>query len=522
MPKDAAPGSKTEAFTGQEFLESIQDSREIYIYGERVKDVTKHPAFRNSARMVARWYDRFHERKDVIGVQADNGSGNVTHPFFLGSKTSEDLIKSRDAVADLQKVSYGWMGRSPDYKAAFLGTLGANSGFYGEYAGNAVNWYNKTQNRLDYWNHAIVNPPIDRDRAIEEVRDVFMHVEKETDAGLIVSGAKVVATGSALTHYNFIAHYGIPVKDKEFALIFTAPMDAEGVKLIARSSYEFNAAATGSPFDYPLSSRMDENDSILVFDKVLVPWENIFVYGDTDKINQFFPASGFVPRFTLHGLTRLSVKLDFIAGLFSMAVAATGSKDFRGVQTAVGEVLAWRNLFHSLSDAMVKSPVPWEGTEGFNLPNANAGLAYRVFAPMAYGRIKELIERHVASGLIYLPSSAADFESDAIRPYLDRFVRGSNGYAAIDRVKLLKLLWDAIGTEFGGRHELYERNYAGNYENIRIETLLHATANGDLANMQGFVSRCMGEYDLSGWTGPDLINPDDINLVGRGILQSFD
>ncbi|AVO37492.1 4-hydroxyphenylacetate 3-hydroxylase N-terminal domain-containing protein [Pukyongiella litopenaei] len=520
MPRDNVAGASTEVFTGSEFLESIQDSREIYIYGERVKNVTKHPAFRNSARMVARWYDAFHEKKNDIGVLADNGTDNITHPFFLGSRTSEDLIKSRDAVKELQKVSYGWMGRSPDYKAAFLGTLGANSGFYGEYAENALHWYRKTQNRLDYWNHAIVNPPIDRDRAIEDVRDVFMHVDKETDKGLIVSGAKVVATGSALTHYNFIAHYGIPVKDKEFALIFNAPMDADGVKLIARSSYEFNAAATGSPFDYPLSSRLDENDSILVFDKVLVPWENIFVYGDTDKINSFFPASGFVPRFTLHGLTRLSVKLDFIAGLFSMAVEATGSKDFRGVQTAVGEVLAWRNLFHGLSDAMVKSPVPWDGTDGYNLPNANVGLAYRVFAPMAYGRIKELIERHVASGLIYLPSSSADFESEAIRPYLDRFVRGSNGYAAIDRVKLLKLLWDAIGTEFGGRHELYERNYAGNYENIRIETLLNADASGDLANLQAFVGQCMGEYDLSGWTGNDLVNPDDINLIGRGMIQN--
>lgn len=521
MPNNNEAAHKTEAYTGKAFLESIQDSREIYIYGERVKDVTKHPAFRNSARMVARWYDRFHEKKDDIGTVADNGTNNITHPFFLGSRTSADLIKSRDAIAELQKISYGWMGRSPDYKAAFLGTLGANSGFYGEYADNAAAWYGKTQNRLDYWNHAIVNPPIDRDRAIEDVRDVFMHVEKETDKGLIVSGAKVVATGSALTHYNFIAHYGIPVKDKEFALIFTAPMDAEGVKLIARTSYEFNAAATGSPFDYPLSSRMDENDSILVFDKVLVPWENVFIYGDIEKINSFFPASGFVPRFTLHGLTRLSVKLDFIAGLFSMAVEATGSKDFRGVQTAVGEVIAWRNLFHGLSDAMVKSPIPWEGTDGYNLPNTNFGLAYRVFAPMAYGRIKELIERHVASGLIYLPSSSADFESEAIRPYLDRFVRGSNGYAAIDRVKLLKLLWDAIGTEFGGRHELYERNYAGNYENIRIETLLTATATGDLSNMQNFVAQCMGDYDLSGWTGNDLINPDDINLIGRGMTQNL-
>lgn len=510
----------TQAYTGSEFLESIQDGREIYIYGERVKKVTEHPAFRNSARMVARWYDRFHEKQHEIGVPTDTGSGMMTHPFFLGSKTAEDLVKSRNAIEELQKVSYGWMGRSPDYKASFLGTLGANSGFYGEYAQNARNWYARTQERLDYWNHAIVNPPIDRDRPIEDVRDVFMHVDKETDQGLIVSGAKVVATGSALTHYNFIAHYGIPIKDKSFALIFTAPMDSPGVKLIARSSYEFIAAATGSPFDYPLSSRLDENDSILVFDKVLVPWENVFLYGDIEKINAFFPASGFVPRFTLHGLTRLSVKLDFIAGLFSMAVDATGAKDFRGVQTGVGEVIAWRNAFRAIGDAMVKSPVPWEGTDGYNLPNLNAGLAYRVLAPIAYPRIKELIERHVASGLIYLPSSAADFESEAVRPYLDRFVRGSNGYAALDRVKLLKLLWDAIGSEFGGRHELYERNYAGNYENIRIETLLAATATGDLAQMQSLVKDCMSEYDLSGWTKGDLINPDDISLVGRGTVQA--
>ncbi|PWJ84540.1 4-hydroxyphenylacetate 3-monooxygenase oxygenase component [Pseudaminobacter salicylatoxidans] len=502
-----------DAYTGSEFLESIRDGREIYIYGERVKDVTTHPAFRNSARMVARWYERFHDNAAEIGVPCDNGSGKITHPFFLGSKTSEALVKSKQAIMDLQQPAFGWMGRSPDYKASFLGTLGANSAFYGEYAGNARNWYNRTQQRLDYWNHAIVNPPIDRDRPIEEVADVFMHVERETDAGVIVSGAKVVATGSALTHYNFIAHYGIPIKDKKFALIFTVPMNAEGVKLIARQSYEAQAAVMGSPFDYPLSSRLDENDSILVFDKVLVPWENIFIYGDAEKVNAFFPASGFVPRFTLHGVSRFAVKLDFIAGLFSMAVEATGSSTFRGVQAAVGEALAWRNTFHGLADAMVKSPIPWQGTDGYNLPNMNYGLAYRVLAPLAYPRIKELIEQNVASGLIYLPSSAADFASPAIRPYLDRFVRGSNGYAAIDRVKLLKLLWDAIGSEFGGRHELYERNYAGNQDNLRIETLLTAQATGELEMLQDMARRCMAEYDLNGWVARDLVNPGDVSAL---------
>lgn len=154
------------------------------------------------------------------------------------------------------------MGRSPDYKASFLGTLHANKELYAPFQDNAERWYRESQEKVLYWNHAIINPPVDRQLPPDEVGDVFMKVEKETDAGLIVSGAKVVATGSAITNYNFIAHYGLPIKKKQFALICTVPMDAPGVKLICRTSYTEHAAVMGSPFDYPLSSRMDENDTI--------------------------------------------------------------------------------------------------------------------------------------------------------------------------------------------------------------------------------------------------------------------
>ena len=117
----------------------------------------------------------------------------------------------------------------------------------------------------------------------------------------------------------------------------------------------------------------------------------------------------------------------------------------------------------------------------------------------------------MASGLIYLNSHARDFKNPEIRPYLDRYLRGSNGYKAEERVKLMKLIWDAVGSEFGGRHELYERNYAGNHENIRIEVLLNAMATGDADAFKGFAEQCMAEYDLDGWTAPDLINPTDVN-----------
>ena len=504
---------RTRPFTGEEYIQSLRDGREIYIYGERVKDVTTHPAFRNTVRMVARLYDALHgPKKDILCGPTDTGSGGYTHRFFQAPKNVEEMVASRDAVAEWARVTYGWMGRSPDYKAAFLATLGANSDFYHPYHENAKRWYKKTQEECTFVNHAIVNPPVDRNKQLEEVRDVYMHVEKETDAGLIISGAKVVATASALTHYNFIANNGaLPIKTKDFAFVCIVPTDAPGVKLICRPSYEMQAASTGSPFDYPLSSRMDENDSIIVFDKVFVPYENVFAYGDIDKVNNFFPRSGFLSRFMFHGCTRLAVKLDFMAGLLLKGVEATGAKDFRGVQAAVGEVLSYRNMIWALTDAMARKTTPW--TPGYVSPDLEAGLVYRVASNNLYSKLREIVENVLASALIYLPSHANDMLNPEVRKYLDPYARGSNGYDSENRIKLMKLIWDAIGSEFGGRHSLYERNYFGNNENIRTEVIMVAEHMGEAQKLRGFAEQCMAEYDLHGWTVPDLINPDDISLV---------
>lgn len=521
---DAAAGSagrrpKTRPLTGAEYIESLRDDREIYLYGERVKDVTSHPAFHNPVRMTARLYDALHDpdRRDVLTTRTDAGGDGYTHRFFTTPHSADDLVADQRAIAEWARMSYGWMGRSPDYKASFLGTLGANADFYEPFADNARRWYRESQEKVLYWNHAIVHPPVDRNRPPDEVADVFIHVEKETDAGLMVSGAKVVATGSALTHYNFIAHYGLPIKKREFALVATVPMGAAGMKLICRPSYGAAASVMGSPFDYPLSSRLDENDTILVLDKVLIPWENVFVYGDVGKVQLFTGQSGFIERFTFHGCTRLAVKLEFIAGLLAKALEITGSQDFRGVQARMGEVLAWRNLFWAFSDAAARNPVAWRN--GAVLPNPQYGLAYRWFMQVGYPRIKEIVQQDVASGLIYINSAAEDFKNPQVRPYLDKYLRGSNGTDAQGRVKVMKLLWDAVGTEFGGRHELYERNYAGNHENTRVELLLSQMAGGQLDGYKAFVDACLQEYDLDGWTVPDLSSFDDLRAARNGMLN---
>ncbi len=497
---------------GEQFLDSLRDGREVYIYGERVQDVTTHPAFRNTSRMIARLYDALHDPKhaDKLLQPTDTGNGGMTQAYFKAPRNVAESVAGRDAIAEWAKITYGWLGRAPDYKAAFLGTLGANADFYDPWQENAKRWYQFCQERVPFVNHAFIHPPVDRNRPPNEVGDVCCHVEKETDAGIVVSGAKVVATGSALTNYTFVAHHGlIPVQDKNFAAIFMIPTNAPGVKLICRPSYEMTSTAMGSPFDYPLSSRIDENDAVFILDKVLIPWENVFCYGDIEKANNFFPRTGFLPRALLHGCTRLAVKLDFIAGLLLKAVEATGSKDFRGVQANVGEVLVWRNLFWGLTEAMARNPKPWVGD--YLLPDIEPAGAYQIISTMAYTKVKYIIEQTVASGLIYLNSSARDFKNPEIRPYIDKYMRGSNGYDAVDRVKLLKLLWDAIGTEFGGRHELYEINYGGSTEEIRRYVLFGAMAGGTARNLQGFAEQCMAEYDLDGWKVPDLMDPDELS-----------
>ena len=198
------------------------------------------------------------------------------------------------------------------------------------------------------------------------------------------------------------------------------------------------------------------------------------------------------------------------------AIEATGTKDYRGVQANVGEVIAWRNLFWGLSDAMVRDPKPWIGD--YLLPNMDPGNAYQIIATMAYTKIKYLIEQTVASGLIYLNSHARDFKNPEIRPYLDQYLRGSNGYKAEERVKLMKLLWDC------DRHRVRRPPRALRDQLRRLDRgnppllpVRRAWPPAMPTSFKGFAEQCMAEYDLDGWKVPDLTDPGELSYhVMRG------
>jgi 4-hydroxyphenylacetate 3-monooxygenase len=486
--------------TGAEYVESLRDGREVYIYGDRVSDVTTHPAFRNAIRSIARLYDALHDPACRDVLTARDRQGTLTHKFFKPSYSALELREASEAIAAWARFSYGFMGRTPDYKAAFMATLGAAPEFYAPFTDNAARWYREYATKVLFVNHVLVNPPVDRHRPPHEVEDVYLHVVKDTDAGIHVTGAKMLATGSAITHATFVAQNSATRleagKAEDYALVFIVPVDTRGQKLICRRSYE--KAAT-SPFDQPLSSRFDENDAVLVFDNAFIPWEHVLVYRDTDKANRFFAASGFLNRYALQSLTRLGVKLDFMCGLLARGLAANGTEEFRGVQAHLGEVIGWRNLVWALATAMALDPQPGPGDSV--IPKLEYAAAGRLFATLAWPRVREIFELILGGSPIVVPSSYEDLKNPTLRPLLDRFYRGSES-SALERIKLFKLIWDAIGTEFGGRHELYERNYSGNHEQMRLDLANFARHSGLMEKFADLVRQCMDEYDVDGWRTP--------------------
>ncbi|MEC9468732.1 MAG: 4-hydroxyphenylacetate 3-hydroxylase N-terminal domain-containing protein, partial [Pseudomonadota bacterium] len=238
--------------TGAEFIDSLQDQRCVYFNGERVTDLTGHPAFRNSVRSLARLYDALHQDHDsgtnVLTAPADADPTGYTHRYFKVARSAEDLLGQQKAIAEWAKLSYGWMGRSPDYKAAIVNTLDANAAYYGPFADNARCWYHLAQQRTYFMNHAVANPPIDRAKPFSDAKDILVHVVKETDAGLYLSGAKVVATSAALTHYNFLSHHAVSeTNEPPTAFMFFLDMSTPGIKLICRNSYEYAASQSSTP-----------------------------------------------------------------------------------------------------------------------------------------------------------------------------------------------------------------------------------------------------------------------------------
>jgi 4-hydroxyphenylacetate 3-monooxygenase len=478
--------------SGDAYVASLRDGRAVYLDGERVDDVTKHPAFVEPIRRIAETYDRAKAAaNDPALTFADPATGARHSNMWLVPRSADDLGARRRVHRFWAEPSFGLMGRTPDHVACVLTAFSGWRHLFDEagarYGDNVVRFYTRARDEDLYVTYAIVPPQVDRSRPAHRHPEPFLHpgVVRETAGGIVVRGAHAIATSATMADWLFVSYITPLVPgDEDYAISLVMPMNAEGLRLYPRRPF---ASLATSVFDYPLSSRFDEVDTTVVFNDVVVPWEQVFIYKNVDLVNAQFHDSPSHTTANFQALVRFGVKLEFMAGLAARLAEIQGADGDAAVQATLGgDIASLCAAFDALVKAAERDPLV---SRGYARPHpqyiyAGMGLQRRLIVDM----LRTL--RELAGGAFQtVPSSEAAFTSAETRADTERYYQAA-AIGARDRIKLVKLIWDFVGTEFGGRQLQYEMFYSASQPVVNRRMF----RSYDWTAAKRMVDRCLSEY----------------------------
>ena len=454
------------ARTGAQYLQGLKDRpREVWISGQRIKDVTAYPGFRNGARSIAALYDMQHDPtlRDEMTYTSPT-TGDRVGLSFITPKDTEDLERRRQMMYRWAQFSAGMMGRSPDFlNVSFAAMAGAAPYFAAdrpEFAENIQRYYELIREGDLCLTHTLVNPQRTRTPLTHVTdtlaEDIALRVVKQTDSGVVVRGSRVLATlgpiSDEIAVYPARTHHTVENAD-QYAVSFSIPCDTPGLKFICRESFDYGR----SHFDHPLGSRFEEMDAIVIFDDVLVPWERVFLLGDVRRCNEMAARTGWMSHSFHQVATRILAKSEFLLGVASLMVDTLGSGEQPHVQERLGEMIMYLEIVKGLlrSAEVDAADNEWGLFTPAQMPLT---VAENMYAGSFYPRMIEILQLLGSSSLMGLPAQA-DFDSE-IRPDLDHYL-ATDTSSALDRVQLFHLAWDISCSSFGSRQLHYERFFAG-------------------------------------------------------------
>ncbi|MBM3218228.1 MAG: 4-hydroxyphenylacetate 3-monooxygenase, oxygenase component [Candidatus Rokubacteria bacterium] len=450
------------ARTGQQYLDGLRSQeRHVWLGGERVKDVTTHPGLRNGARTIAALYDMQHDpalRDEMTYVAPATGEREGLS--FIIPRTREELERRRVMMLHWARATCGMMGRTPDFMnvnfAAWAGAAPYFAQARPEFADN-VRRYHEHITRHDLTlTHALINLQRSRDTAgtfkLEE--GTALRVVRETDAGLVVRGARILATLGPLA--DEIAVYSprlgrMAPGASPFAINFAIPCGTPGLQFLCRESFDLER----SRFDHPLGSRFEEMDCVVFFDDVVVPWERVFLFGDVDLVN----GTGLKTHSNVHtahqGAAKNLAKCEFVLGVALLMTETLGNAQLPHAEERLGELMLQTELIRACMRASEADATLDEW--GVMCPAQLPVESSRNLFMTAYPRMIEILQLLGSSSFMITPSEA-DFRGP-LAPAIEQYL-ATDAATARDRVKLFRLAWDVAGSAFGSRQVLYERFFA--------------------------------------------------------------
>ncbi len=438
---------------GAQYLDSLKDDRLIIYDGRPVGSVADEPGLRNTAKVVAQFYDFQTSAENLDSMTYCTADGERVGMAFKEARTKDALRQRAVAYGLWAEVTCGFMGRSPDYMNSFLSTLGSVSVLLSDVdpqlGERARNIYLEARSRDLCYTHTFAEPFKVLPAPPHEPAPACI-VVRETDDGLVIRGARALATLAPFANMNFDLPGGAACRHNDIPYLcgFVTPVAAPGLRWICRDKHDVNHT------DSRLAARLDEMDCVAIFDDCLIPWSSVYM---------FVPLSAALPGFDYvmsvlqhHVLIRSIAKTRFVLGLAHLIAESSRVNQFINVQERLGEMVCWLRTLEAFAVAAVEDAVFEERSQIF-YPNPRTTEVAGIWAAQLYPRmISHLLDlggsRHV--------STTQERTLDLLGDLAEQHFRGDSTDAK-ENIALFRLAWEVAGSTWGARQDLYERFHFG-------------------------------------------------------------
>ncbi|MFE2039747.1 4-hydroxyphenylacetate 3-hydroxylase family protein [Streptomyces sp. NPDC059477] len=448
---------------GDRYRAELDDGRELYLDGARITDPAGHPAFKPAVDALAAQLDLQDDpdHRELLTYK-DPESGLRLARAYQPPRTLEELRLQRRSAEFWHAESLGQHGRSPAFMASiavgvydFRNRLEAARPGFGA---NAEAWYRYCATNDLVLSHALGDPQIDRSADPVDDPDLALRVLAERDDGIVVRGAKQLTTLAPLAHevLVYLSASFTQGRGEQFVVWFALPLNAPGLVTLCREP--LGAEPWGHA--HPLGARYDEQDAMLFFDDVFVPWDRVFLLRDAGLART---GLGRINAWSAYiGHVRYRERLRTLLGTATLVAESIGVDGFRNIQEDLGRLASYAELTELFLDAAEARARVTDG--GLLAPGDTA--ASRVWSAEVADGAVDVLRRIGASGLLMQPT-ANDLAHPRLRPLLDRYMRG-RGIDAERKSRLLRLAWELTGDGFGQRQHLYEVVHRGDLARNRI------------------------------------------------------
>lgn len=444
--------------SGKEYLQSLRDGRRVYIGRRLADDITVDPAFARAAQTISDLYDfKADEVNREVMTYVDDDGGRYS-TYFMRARTREDLAKRSAAHKLLADLSYGLLGRSPDYIASFVTGMAISPEVFGDSADRITAYWRHMRNNDVYAAHAIVAPQAARDPAFYERANMpvpTLRVIDEDDRGVVVHGMKMLATGAILANEIWIGNI-LPLAPENEAESITLAVacNEPGLSLWSRKPLEPSVV---SEFDSPLTWRFDETDAMVLFDHVRIPWQRVFVHNNVNLSRELYFRTPAHTYGNHQSNVRFHAKLELLLGVAIRITQSTGADQVPAVRETLGRLASQEALLAGLIDGQLWAVEQWGDFVNYNRRSMYAAMNWCV---EHYSGLVDVLRELCGGSVMQMPADSSVLDDDELSRTFREFWHTPQ-LDAVERMKLHRLAWDLVGTEFAGRHQQYEKFYAG-------------------------------------------------------------